>query len=293
MSALVILALLAVYLVWGSTYLMMRIAIETLPPFLMGGVRFLLAGGILYAVMRWRGAPAPTPTEWTGSARVGVLLFVAGNGFVAVAEQWVSSSLAAVVVATMPLWMALLGTFRGERPSRAEWTGLLIGFLGVGLLQIGGELHAAHAGALIILLAPLGWAVGSLWTRSLPLPAGPMASATQMITGGVAMLAVGLIMGERIPPAPSGRSLAALAYLVIFGSILAFSAYGYLLRNTRPALATSYAYVNPIVAIVLGMVFGGEKVGAVTWAAATVVLVGVVVLTRARSRAVASPSPRA
>lgn len=275
-------ALLAVYVIWGSTYLGMHIALEGFPPFLMGGIRFLLAGGILYTVLRLRGAPRPSLLEWRSAAVTGVLLLAGGNGLVAVGQQWVSSSVAAVIVATMPLWMALLGTFQGQRPSRGEWTGLLIGFAGVGLLNMGGELRAVNVAALVILLAPICWALGSVWSRSLSMPAGAMSTATQMLAGGVSMLTISLLRGEGLAHAPPLRSVVALGYLIVFGSIVAFSAYGFLLRNTRPAIATSYAYVNPVVAIALGVALGGEQVGLLTIASVVVILGGVLVLSRAK-----------
>ncbi|AKT36401.1 drug/metabolite exporter YedA [Chondromyces crocatus] len=289
-------SLTALYLIWGSTYLGMKVAIETLPPFLMAAIRFITAGGLLYGALRLAGVPAPDRRQWGASARTGALLLVCGNGFVAVGQQWVSSSFAAVVVATMPLWMALFSTVQSARgvagalrPSRVEWLGLLIGFAGAALLQAGGELRAAHPAALLILFAPVCWALGSLQSRTLPLPKGPMATAAQMLTGGVAMLGVSFLLGERITVAPSPRSLIAVAYLTLFGSIVAFSAYGYLLRRVRPAIATSYAYVNPMVAIALGAFFGGETIPLSTWIAAVVILVGVAI--SARARASSAPHP--
>jgi drug/metabolite transporter (DMT)-like permease len=279
------LALFAVYVIWGSTYLAMHIAIETIPPFLMGGMRFVIAGTILYTALRLRGEPRPSPRQWGAAAIVGVLLLACGNGFVAVGQQWVSSGVAAVVVATLPLCMALLSSLRGQRPSAGEWVGLLIGFAGVFVLRASGELGTANPGALIILLSPICWAIGSLWSKSLPLPLGLMATATEMLTGGASMLLIGLLHGDRLTAVPSARSLLALAYLVFFGAIVAFSAYGFLLRSTRPAIATSYAYVNPVIAVALGALLGGEHVGAMTWGATAIVLAGVAILAAARSRA--------
>lgn len=295
---LVVLSLAALYLIWGSTYLAMRVGLETLPPFLMAGARFLTAGALLYAALRLSGTPAPTRREWGAAARTGVLLLVGGNGFIAIAQQWVSSGVAAVIVSTMPLWVALITTglaFTARRagrsregdalggPTRGEWIGLLVGFAGAALLHLGGQLHAAHAGALLAFLAPVAWALGSVWSRSLPLPKGPMATAAQMLVGGAVMLALSPLLGERLAALPSGRSLAAVAYLIVFGSIVAFSAYGFLIRSTRPAIATSYAYVNPLVAIALGIWLGGEQASAVTWVAAAIVISGVVILSRARA----------
>ncbi|WP_437670830.1 drug/metabolite exporter YedA [Sorangium sp. So ce131] len=295
-SWLVLLSLAAVYLIWGSTYFAMAVALETLPPFLLAGARFTVAGALLYGALRLRGAPRPTPRQWGAAARVGVLLLVCGNGFVVVAQQWVSSGVAAVVVSTVPLWVALITTVQGARGargastagsagaavSRGEWVGLLVGFAGAALLHAGGALHAEHAGALLILLAPVSWALGSVYSRSLPLPEGPMAVAAEMLAGGAVMLGISALSGEHLAGGASARSLLALGYLAVFGSIVGLSAYTFLLRNTRPAIATSYAYVNPIVAISLGIWLGGERASAATWAAAAIIGVGVVIVSRAR-----------
>ncbi len=283
-------ALLAVYVIWGSTYLVMRIGLETLPPFLMAGSRFLIAGVVLFAVLWLGGAPTPTAREWIACAKVGVLLLVIGNGFVAFAETRISSSVAAMVVATMPLWMALLSRFTGHRPSRLEWIGLLLGFVGVALLQLSGQLSASPGMVIALLCAPVSWALGSVWSKRLPLPTGAMATAAEMLVGGATMLAVSFLRGERLTHAPSLRSLGAVAFLAAFGSIVAFSAYGFLLRNTRPAIATSYAYVNPVVALVLSIALGGEHAGPMTWAAAAVILAGVGILSIQRARAAPKPA---
>ena len=295
---LVVVSLLSLYVIWGSTYLGMHIALETLPPFFMGGVRFVLAGGILFTALRLRGEAAPTRKQWAGAALIGALLLACGNGFLAIGQGrgWVSSGVAAVVVTTMPLWMAVLSSasaFLARRagregttaaPSRGEWAGLLVGFTGAALLHLGGALGGAGPGILLMMLSPFAWALGSLLSRSLDLPKGLMASAAQMMAGGVVMLLVALCTGESIPREPSLRSLAALGYLTVFGSIVGFSAYGYLIRNTRPAIATSYAYVNPLVAIILGIWLGGEEASAMTWLSALIVISGVVILSVARAR---------
>lgn len=275
---LIVAALLAVYFLWGSTYLAIRVAIETIPPFTLGAMRFLIAGGGLYAVLRMLGAPRPSAAEWRTSFLTGALLFVAGNGFVVLGEQWVSSGLVALVVGTMPLWAALFGRAAGQPPTRREWLGLGLGFAGVAVLQLGGELAAAGAGALLVLLAPVCWALGVVLGRSRPLPAGPMGAATQMLAGGLMMGAIAVVLGESMTAVPSARSLLAVLHLVVSGSLIGFTAYGYLLRRTRPAVANSYAYVNPVVAIVLGAALAGEAVGPITWLATAVILSGVVVI---------------
>lgn len=275
-------ALLAVYLLWGSTYLAIRVALETIPPFTLGAVRFLIAGGGLYLFLRLRGAPHPSRREWRTAGITGILLFVCGNGFVVLGEQWVSSGLVALVVGTMPLWAALFAGASGQRSSAREWTGLLLGFLGITVLSLGGELHAAGAGALLVLLAPVCWALGVVLSRRGPLPASGMAAASQMLAGGLVLLGLCLVRGESLPALPSTRSLLALAHLVVSGSLIGFTAYAYLLRNTRSAVANSYAYVNPIVAIVLGAALAGEAVGPATWLAAAIILSAVALLGLAR-----------
>lgn len=284
---LVLAALVTLYLIWGSTYLGNVIALETLAPATLGALRFLSAGGLLYAFLRLTGSPAPSAREWRASLVTGTLLGLCGNGFVVVGQQWVSSGLVALIVGTMPLWAALFGfalqpsgadVSRSNAVSPREWFGLGLGFFGITVLQLGGELSAAGLGALLIILAPMCWALGGVLGKRLSLPAGAMASATQMLTAGLGFSLVALAVGDPFPVAPSARSLAALAYLVVFGSLLGFTAYGFLLRRTRLAVANSYAYVNPVVAIVLGALLAGESVSALTWAATVIILTAVAVI---------------
>jgi drug/metabolite transporter (DMT)-like permease len=262
-------------LIWGSTYLGIRIAIESIPPYLMIGVRFVVAGGILYLILRMRGVPAPTRSQWMGSAAVGVLLIGGGMGGVATAEQWVPSSVAAVCLATSPLWISLFAGLWGRWPVRAEWLGLALGFVGVVLLNLGSGLWTNPTGAILLLIAPICWSFGSAWSHHLQLPAGLMASAAQMLIGGVFVSLLGLMLGQRITGLPSTQSLLALLYLITFGSLIAFSVYVFLLHSLRPALATSYAYVNPVVAVILGVIFAGERITLMTVVAMVVILVAV------------------
>lgn len=279
-GVLLLLALFAVYVIWGSTYLAMRIALETMPPFLMAGPRFVVAGAGMYAFLRIRGASAPTRQEWVASAKVGFLLLTCGNGAVALAQKsGVTSGVVAVIVSSMPVWAAVFGRFFGDAPARREWLGLTLGFAGVIVLNLGGDLKLDPRG-LIGLVAPITWALGSVWGKRLPLPRGLMATATQMICGGAAMLVLAGVTGERFTQVPSLRSLGAMTYLALFGSIVAFSAYTWLLRHARPALATSYAYVNPLVALLLGRFIGGEPLGVTVLAAAAVSLAGVALIAR-------------
>lgn len=277
-------ALFALYVIWGSTYLGIRIALEGIPPLLMAGSRFVLAGGFLLAVLRLRGAPLPTRRGWAAAAAVGTLL-VGANALVSAAEQTVTSSLAAIVIASVPLWTALAGGAFGQWPVRREWAGVLVGLAGVVLLQAGGALRASPSGAALLVLSTWCWAFGSMWSRRLPMPEGLMASAAEMLSGGVVLLAASLVRGERLAAIPAARPLLAWAYLVVFGSLFAYSAYVFLLKTVRPALATSYAYVNPLVAVGLGALFG-ERVPPRALGALALILAGVaaVATSSARSR---------
>lgn len=283
LGATAILALAAVYVIWGSTYLVMRIAVETLPPMLMGAARFTIAGSLLLIVGRHRIGRLPTWAEWRAAAPIGALLFVGGNGLVAFAETEVSSGIAAVVVATMPLWMAVFATVLGERPRGREWLGIAVGVSGVVILMSGAELSASPAAAALLALSPMAWALGSTLARRAQLAPGLLGSATQQVTGGLAMVAVGLARGERWPAHMTFAGVWTLAYLIVFGSLIAFTAYAWLLRNTRPAVATSYAFVNPPLAVLLGAALGAEVIGTATLIA-TPVVVAAVVLVVGRSR---------
>ena len=229
----IILSLLALYLLWGGTYLGMRFALQGFPPFIMAAVRQLSAGVILYVFLRVRGNPRPTRAQWLAAALVGGLLLVGGNGVVSFAEQWVSSGLAALALGAVPLWAALFSGLFGRWPTRMEWFGLVLGFSGIILLNLGNVLHANLIGAIALLIAPMSWAFGSIVSQRLPMPKGIMSSAAQMLTGGCMLLIVGLGSGERMTSFPAPRPLLAMAFLVIGGSLIAFSAYGYLLRRVR------------------------------------------------------------
>jgi drug/metabolite transporter (DMT)-like permease len=284
----------AVYIVWGSTYLAILFALETLPPFWMAAARFLLAGGLLYAWARWRGAPPPTRVHWRGAAVVGALLLLGGNGGVVWAEQRVPSGLAALLVATVPLWMVLLdGAGRGwRRPPLQVLMGIGIGLVGVGLLVGSGRVAGGQAvdplGAGVLVLASLSWASGSLYARRAPLPSSPLlGTAMEMIGGGLCLAVAGLIAGEhqRLDlAAASPKSLLAVVYLVVFGSLVGFTAYVFLLRHTRPALVATYAYVNPVVAVLLGWALADEPLTARTLLAGAVIVGAVVLITTHRQR---------
>ena len=280
----IVLALLALYLIWGSTYFFIRIAIASIPPFLMTGVRLLAAGAVLYFLLRLRGYPSPTRAEWGGSARMALFLIGGGMGGVAFAEQWVASSITAFCIATTPLWISIFSGLWGRWPLRAEWIGLVVGFGGVILLNVGSGLWASPLGAIILLFSPMCWAFGSAWGARLPLPKGLMASAAEMLLGGAFLTVVGLLVGER----PTGHltlsSVLALLYLISFGSLVAYSAYIYVLRRVRPALATSYAYINPLVALCLGVIFANDHITPSGIFGMIVILTGVVLVSLARER---------
>ena len=285
MKATVAIALAAVYLIWGSTYLGIRFALEGgFPPFLLGGIRFLIAGGLMFAFLRWRGVPAPTRAQWRNLAVMGVLLLLMGNGLVNFGEQSVSSGMTAVIVSSSALWMGVFSALRGHRPNAMEWTGLCIGFLGVLWLSAGGSLAATPAGLVALLLASVAWSYGSIWSKGRDLPSPFMTSAGQMLCGGVAMCVLGVALGERFHAVPSASGFAAFAYLIVFGSIVGFSAYIWLLHHVRPALAGSYAYINPAIAVMLGAWLAHERFAVQELAAMGVILSGVVAITLAKTR---------
>lgn len=277
-------ALFALYVIWGSTYLAIRIVVKHITPYLSAGVRFLCAGAILFLFARSRGNPAPTTRQWLGSAIVGSLLLLFGNGSVSQAEKHVASGLAATMIATVPLWAALFSGLWGRWPSTQEWMGLFIGFFGVALLTLEGNLRTNPVSTIILVFAAAAWAFGSVWSTRLPLPSGMMASAAEMLTGGLALMIASLIVREKIPTSIDGGSLLALVYLVVFGSLVAFSSYAYLLAHVRPALATSYAYVNPAVAVGLGIALLGEHVTGREIVALLIILTGVAMVVTGRER---------
>jgi len=278
------LALFTLFVVWGSTYLGIRFALESYPPFLLAGLRFLCAGVAMYGFLRLRGTPAPTPLQWRNAAFTGLMLLGIGNGLVCFAEQHVSSGIAAVAVASVPLFAALFAGLYGQWPSRRENIGLAIGFVGVIVLNLGSSLSGSRLGAMALLLAAACWAFGSVWSRGQEMPPGPMNTAAQMLCASAALLVVGYASGEHLPSHPTRHATLALAYLAVFGSIIAFSAYLYVLKHVRPALATSYAYVNPPVAVLFGVWLAGEHVGPYDLAGMAIVLVGVAAITLARQK---------
>lgn len=261
-----------IYVVWGSTYLAIRIGLETLPPFFMGSVRFLIAGSAMYAWSRLRGAPSPTRQEWKSAAVVGFMLLFVGNGAVSWAEQRVTSGMTSLLVGTVPLWLVLCEWIQGKQPRIPQLLGVAIGLVGVGLLVLpsGGEPGAAPAsagvdpiGALVLTISALSWTVGSLYSRS-AVTAKPasLAIGMQMLVGGSLLFLLSSATGELGQVARttlSTNSLLALLYLIVFGSLVGFSTYMWLLRVASPTAVGTYAYVNPVVAVLLGVLLVGER----------------------------------
>jgi drug/metabolite transporter (DMT)-like permease len=273
-------SLFALYIIWGSTYFAIRIGVESFPPLMLAGIRYLCGGVLLFAFLLLRGHALPTGKQWLAAGVIGVLLLAVGNGLVTVAEHMqVPSGIAAVMVATVPLFTLCFSRLWGIAHSRVEWSGVAIGLVGIVLLNTGHNLAGNPWGAGLILIASLSWAFGSVWSARLPLPTGPMAGAAEMLIAGAVLLLTSWLHGEQLAGAPSTQSLLALGYLILFGSVVAVSAYMYLLKNVRPALATSYAYVNPMVAVLIGISLGGERLTAIEWLALAVILAAVLLVT--------------
>jgi drug/metabolite transporter (DMT)-like permease len=288
------LAFAAVYVIWGSTYLAILYAIETIPPFLMAGTRFLIAGAVLYLWARLTGGTRPSKAEWVATAITGILMLAVGNGAVTWSEQRIPSGLAALFVATVALWMVLLEFLRknGTRPTRLSILGLLLGFGGVAVLVGPAALTNARdldvLAALVLIGASLSWAAGSIYSRVLARPASAsLGSGMQMLAGGVVLAIVGVSSGELRQvdvAAVTTRSALSLGYLIVFGSLVGFTAYAWLLRVCTPAAVATYAYVNPMVAMLLGWLIAGEQFGPRMIVAAAIILSGVALINRASAR---------
>jgi drug/metabolite transporter (DMT)-like permease len=289
----VLLAFGAVYFLWGSTFLAIKYSIDTIPPFLMGGSRFLIAGAVLYAVARLRGAPRPSASDWRTAAITGVLMIACGNGAVVWSEQSVPSGIVALIVATVPLWMVMIDWLRprGVRPRPPVFVGLALGIVGIVILvgpkAVVGQGHVGAIGAGILVLGSLSWAAGSIITRRSERPSSALVTtALQMLAGGVALAIMSVGFGELSAFSLSGvslRSLLGWLYLIVFGSLIGFTAYVYLLGTVSAAKASTYAYVNPVIAVLLGWAFANEPVGARTIVAAAVILAGVAIITTTQS----------
>jgi len=295
-----LLGFLAIYLIWGSTYLGIRIAVETMPPFLMAGSRFVIAGVVLFVALKFRGAAWPTRAQWRDHAIVGTCLLLGGNAVVAWAEQTVPSGLTTLILGASPLTMVLMEWLRpgGTKPARGLWLGFAIGIAGLALLLGPGALPAGvrppPASVLALLLASVSWWAGSLYSKHARSGAEPMmAAAIQMVCGSAAMLLTGALVGElpRLHVATiSGRSWLAWSYLVVAGSLVAYPIYVWLLKHSTPARVSTYAYVNPIVAVVLGWAVLGEPLTPRIALAAGVIVGAVAIITTQKAKS-AAPSP--
>jgi len=286
-------ALWVVYIVWGSTYLAIRVMVETIPPLLSSGIRFLTAGLIVYTVLlikRGRAGVRVTPQQLLYCFLVGTALFLGANGAVAVGELEVPSSLAALIISSVPLWVIILRALSGDRVSLGTFIGVLAGFSGVAVLVVPGDRpgDATWWGIGLIIFASISWAIGSFWSTRFKMPKDLMVSSTyQMIGGGLAMIVAGLIRGEANGFEASdwsGASIAAFFYLVFFGSLLAFTAYAWLLQNAPISQVATYAYVNPVVAIILGSVILNEEISSNTLIGAAVIVASVAFIVRKEAK---------
>jgi drug/metabolite transporter (DMT)-like permease len=283
----------SIYVIWGSTYLAIRYAVETIPPFLMGGVRFLISGTILYLWSRYRGAPRPTRIHWRNATIAGGFLLLGGNGAVIWAEQFVPSGLTALLVSILPFWLVIIEWVRPprKRPNGAVLVGLVLGFVGiivlVGPSSAGGHGNVAPLGAIVLILGSLSWAIGSFWSRDAQLPeSGLLTTGMEMLGGGALLMIVAALSGEFAQldvHAISKASAIGLLYLVTFGSLLGFTSYIWLLDKVSPARLGTYAYVNPLVAVMLGWAIAGERLSIRTGIAAAIVICAVALITTARS----------
>jgi drug/metabolite transporter (DMT)-like permease len=278
----------SVYFIWGSTYLGIRIAIETIPPLLMAGIRFIIAGTLLYLWGVFRGHERPTLTHWKSTAIIGLMLLLVGNGGLSWSEQLIPSGVAALLVAVSPLWFILLEWMQGGiKPTVGVFLGLFLGTFGIMVLidpaNLVGGMSINILGALVLLGSSICWAVGSIYSRRAKLPSSPaLANGMEMLIGGVGLLIVSAVIGEWSsfhPTAVTTRSLLAVGYLIVFGSIIGFSSYVWLLRATTPARASTYAYVNPIVAVIIGWLVAGETLSGRVLIAAALIIAAVAAIT--------------
>jgi drug/metabolite transporter (DMT)-like permease len=283
----------SIYIIWGSTYLAIRYAIETIPPFIMGGTRFLVSGAVLYFWARHRGTPGPTKLHWRNAIIAGGFLLLGGNGAVIWAEQFVPSGLTALIVSILPFWLVIIEWVRAprKRPSGAVLVGLVLGFIGIIVLvgpgNIGGQGDVRPLGALVLIFGSLSWAIGSFWSRDAELPkSGLLTTGIEMLGGGALLIIVGVLSGELSHldiHHVSRSSTVGLVYLITFGSLLGFTSYIWLLDKVSPAHLGTYAYVNPIVAVVLGWAIAGERLSMRTGVAAAIVICAVALITSARN----------
>ena len=293
MKTRILLALLAVYIAWGSTYLAILYGVESIPPFLLAGTRFLIAGSIVYIWRRLAGDPVPSRVQWRSAGVIGLLLLVGGNGGVTWAEQHVPSGIAALLVAAVPLWMVVLDALRpgGNRPNWQTGLGVLVGLAGIGILVgpsewSGNHLNLDSLGVAVLLLAALSWAIGSLYSRGADLPSSALlGTGMEMLAGSAGLFLMATVTGEwsRLDlAAVTPRSLGGLAYLIVFGSLVGFVAYTWLLRVAPTPLVATYAYVNPLIAVLLGSLFAQEAFTPRLLLAAAVIVSAVVLINYGR-----------
>lgn len=282
-----VVALAIVYIVWGTTYYALSVAMRSLPPVLMNGARFLLAGAVMVALAQWRGQTWPTARQWAGCALIGSLMAFAAMALVVLAQhQGIGSGLMATVVTTMPMWLALWTRLGGEPVARTSWLGLALGAAGAGLLALEGDFSATPLGALFAFAAPLCWSIGSYASRRLALPAPTMAAGAQWLVGG----AVGVVVAWLAEPGAravdwagvSTASWLAWAYLVVCGTLITLNSYLWLLQNTSVALAGSYSFVNPLVALAVGVGLGGERLTGWVFVAMPLILAGLALIAYGR-----------
>jgi drug/metabolite transporter (DMT)-like permease len=283
---LVIIALACTYFIWGSTYLAIKYAIESFPPFIMVGVRFTIAGSLLYVILRSMGHAAPTFKQWRGAALVGLLLPVLGNGTVSNVQLHVSSSVAALAIATAPIWMAVFSSMWGHKISRREWLGIAIGLVGIVLLNTRGSLQGDWLSAGLLMFAAASWSLGSVWGKHLAMPSGLMGAACQMLCGGLISLLFAAAFSQHFPSQVSAHSWTAIGFLIVPGSMITFSAYYWLLHHVRPLVASSNTFVNPVVAFAVGGWFADERIHVMEYLALAVILVGVFLVLTATTEAV-------
>ena len=282
----IVAALFCTYFFWGSTYLALKFGIESFPPFLLVGLRFTVAGVLLYGVMRYLGSPNPTRAQWLGASGLGILLPVFGNGTVTYVQQTVSSSIAALSIATAPIWMAIFSSFWGHKISRQEWIGIFVGLVGIVLLNMGGSLHGDMTSALLLIFAAASWSFGSVLSKHIPMPQGLMAAACQMLIGGIVMMVASTARGEVWPQVISAKSWWALGFLIVLGSLVSYSAYMYLLKTVRPLVASSNTFVNPVVAFIVGIWLANEVVSTNEYIALAVILAGVILVLTANNETI-------
>jgi drug/metabolite transporter (DMT)-like permease len=279
LSPLVLACLAATWVVWGSTYLAIKFALISLPPFIQMGSRFVVAGAVLLAWMKWRGAKMPTMIEWRNALVVGTLMLGFGMGGVAYSEQTVASGLVVSFIAVQPMWQALLQSLWKVYPTKLEMVGIVVGAIGVSMLVQGQGFGASTSGLIAISIAILCWGLGSVLSqRVTPLAKGATGFASEMLMGGLVLTAMSAIAGETVRTPLDSKAIIAWLYLVVFGSLVAFNAYMVLLEKASPALATSYSFVNPIIALGLGIWAGNETITRGEWLSALVIVGGVVLI---------------